>query len=53
MCGERLDRPDSLLPDKFDKDEIWKRLCTHIWLDHPEYMKDGKILQPGPGVYDE
>lgn len=53
MCAERLDRPDSLLPGKFDKEEIWKRLCIHIWLDHPECIKDGKILKPGPGVYDE
>jgi len=23
--------------------KLWERLCIHIWLDHPEDIKDGKI----------
>jgi len=37
-CNERLD-----VGVEESEAAEWKRLVTHIWLSHPEYIKDGKI----------
>jgi len=38
LCQERLDGGTTK--------ETWKNLCIHIWLNHPEYIKDNKIMEP-------
>jgi len=49
FCGE------AVCPEGSNEDLIWKRLCMHIWLEHPECItKEGKIvhmwIEGGPEV---
>jgi len=42
-CGERLD--DGTGADSRDA-KLRERLLMHVWLTHPEYIVEGKLVGP-------